>query len=436
MNARIAIVLPYRLSARRVSVNSRVFVAGLAFAVLGALSLASPRAETRAPPLALNVALSRVAQVHPQMQRARAEAEVSRQQLETARWGRFPSVSVGASAGEGVSAAGSLRIQQPVYTFGRTAHAIEAAQASLEATTSGIDATRRALLERAAIAHARWLSGIQQVELAGRHVARQQELLEFIARRADGGMAARGDTRLAQGRLEQARARAAALQANVNQARAELESLMMQRIDARPVAAALSPMTFANAEALAHAFVEASPVLERLTGQQRAASAEASLKGADRMPILVARFERAPSLLTNHYDTRTLLAVDYQSGGGLSAQSEYLARLGRVDALRAEIDAQRRELELVASSLWVQRTTLIEQQTAIDALVASSADTVESFLRQFDAGRRSWLDVLNAERELFDARLARAQIDAGLLEVALRIQGGTGALERLSAGQP
>jgi len=61
---------------------------------------------------------------------------------------------------------------------------------------------------------------------------------------------------------------------------------------------------------------------------------------------------------------------------------------------------------------------------------------VESFLRQFDAGRRSWLDVLNAERELFDARLARAQIDAGLLEVALRIQGGTGGLERLAAGQP
>jgi len=435
MNARIAIVLPHRLHARRLSVCKRVFAAGLAVAVLGVSSLASPGAEAGAPPLALQGVLSRVAQVHPQMQRARAEAEVSRQQLETARWGRFP-VAVGASAGEGVNAAGSLRIQQPVYTFGRTDHAIDAAQASLEATTSGIDATRRTLLERAAIAHGRWLSGLQQVELALRHVARQQELLEFITRRADGGIAARGDTRLAQGRLEQARARAAALQANVNQARAELESLMMQRIDAQPVPAALSPIAFANAEALAQAFVEASPVLERLTGQQRAASAEASLKGADRLPMLVARFERAPSLLTNHYDTRTLLAVDYQSGGGLSAQSEYLARLGRVDALRAEIDAQRRELELVATSLWVQRATLFEQQTAIEGLVASSAETVESFLRQFDAGRRSWLDVLNAERELFDARLARAQIDAGLLEVALRIQGGTGGLERLAAGQP
>ena len=436
MNARIAIVLPHRPCACRVAVRSRVFAAGLGIVVLGALALASARAETRAPSLALHGVLSRVAQVHPLMQRARAEVEVSRQQLETARWGRFPSVSVGASAGEGVSAAGSLRIQQPVYTFGRTAHAIDAAQASLEATTSGIDATRRTLLERAAIAHGRWLSGIQQVELAGRHVLRQQELLEFITRRADGGIAARGDTRLAQGRLEQARARAAALQAHVNQARAELESLMMQRVDAQPVPAALSPIAFANAEALAYAFVEASPVLERLTGQQRAASAEASLKGADRLPMLVARFERVPSLLTNHYDTRTRLAMDYQSGGGLSAQSEYLARLGRVDALRAEIDAQRRELELVAISLWVQRATLVEQQSAIDGLVASSAETMESFLRQFDAGRRSWLDVLNAERELFDARLARAQIDAGLLEVALRIQGGTGALERLSAGQP
>ncbi|MFM7570224.1 MAG: RND transporter, partial [Betaproteobacteria bacterium] len=73
--------------------------------------------------------------------------------------------------------------------------------------------------------------------------------------------------------------------------------------------------------------------------------------------------------------------------------------------------------------------TLVEQKESIDGLVASSVDTVESFMRQFDAGRRSWLDVLNAERELFDARLARAQIDAGLLDAALRIHAGTGLLD-------
>ena len=50
-------------------------------------------------------------------------------------------------------------------------------------------------------------------------------------------------------------------------------------------------------------------------------------------------------------------------------------------------------------------------------------------MRQFDAGRRSWLDVLNAERELFDARLASAQIDAGLLESSIRIHAGIGQLD-------
>ncbi len=383
--------------------------------------------------LSLNAVLARVAAVHPQMQRARAEMEVSRQQLEGARWGRFPSLTLGASGGEGVMTAGSFRVQQPVYTFGRTDHAIDAAQASLEVSNSGIGVTRRTLIERAALAHGRWISGLQQLELSERHVARQQELFDFIARRAEGGMAARGDTRLAQGRLDQARARSASIGATVSQARAELESLMLGRVSARPNAPNLPAIVFADAESLASAFVDASPVLERLAGQQRAASAEASLKGADRLPMLVARVERMPNLLTSHYDTRTILAVDYQSGAGLSAQSEYLARLGRIDAVRAEVDAQRRELELAASSLWLQRTTLLEQRGAIDGLVAASADTVDSFMRQFDAGRRSWLDVLNAERELFDARLARAQIDAGLRDVELRMHAGTGALDALAA---
>ena len=369
------------------------------------------------------------------MQRARAEVEASRQQLEGARWGRFPTFSVGAFGGEGVNTAGSLRVQQPVYTFGRLEHAIDAAQASLEANASGIDATRCALIERAALAYARWLSGLQQLELAERHVARQRELLDFIARRADGGLAARGDTRLAQGRLDQARAREASLRATVNQARSELESLMLQKIDSKPVLPSLPAIGAANAESLAAAFIDASPGLARLAGQQRAASAEASLKGADRLPTLVARVERSPSLLTSHYDTRALLAVDYQSGAGLATQAEYLARLSRVDALRAEAEAQRRELEFVASAIWLQRATLTEQKESIEGLVASSVDTVESFMRQFDAGRRSWLDVLNAERELFDARLARAQIDAGLLDATLRIHAGTGLLDTWAVKQ-
>ena len=443
MNARIGIVHPACAALRRgsagplvrmVCVLAGLWLTGQPPGALAqpALASTSARPESTGSALTLVAVLTRVAQVHPLMQRARAELEVSRQQLEGARWGRFPSVSIGASGGDGVGTGSSIRVQQPVYTFGRLDHAIDAAQASVEANVSGIGQARRALIERAALAHARWLSGLQQLELAERNVARQQELLDFIARRADGGIAARGDTRLAQGRLEQARARAASLRSTVDQARAELESLMLQKLVSTPVSPALPVIAFASAEALALAFVDASPALERLAGQQRAANAEASLKGAERLPAVVARVERSPNLITSHYDTRTLLAVDYQSGAGLSAQTEYLARLGRVDSLRAEADAQRRELELSAGTLWVQRATLLEQRGSIEGLVASSVDTVESFMRQFDAGRRSWLDVLNAERELFEARLAQAQVEAGLLEVAIRIHSGTGALDRLA----
>lgn len=429
MNARIGIVRLTSGLTGRLLLRMRASFGVAAICVLAVSAASGLRAETAGASLSLAKVLSRISTVHPQMQRAQAEVEASRQQLEGARWGRFPTFTVGAFGGEGVNTAGSLRVQQPVYTFGRIDHAIDAAQASLEANASGIDATRRALIERAALAYGRWLSGLQQLELAERHVARQRELLDFIARRADGGLAARGDTRLAQGRLDQARAREASLRATVSQARSELESLMLQKIDSQPVQPALPAIAAANAESLAAAFIDASPGLARLAGQQRAASAEASLKGADRLPTLVARVERSPSLLTSHYDTRALIAVDYQSGAGLSTQAEYLARLSRVDALRAEAEAQRRELEFVASAIWLQRATLTEQKESIAGLVASSVDTVESFMRQFDAGRRSWLDVLNAERELFDARLARAQIDAGLLDAALRIHAGTGLLD-------
>lgn len=242
-------------------------------------------------------------------------------------------------------------------------------------------------------------------------------------------MAARSDILLAEGRVALARSRVAAFEGQVEQARAELETLTRQAFRGTPAVVDLPVLPDQPVEMLAQRFVLASSALQRLASQIEAAKAEATLSHSGRFPVVLARLERATHTLTAQPDTRAVLALDYQSGPGLSALSDHRAKLSRLEALRAEARSQRDELELFAASLAAQRHALIEQRGSIASQVQAADDTVLAFTRQFEASRRSWLDVLNAERERFDARLMLAQLNASLRDTELRALTASGALD-------
>ena len=57
-----------------------------------------------------------------------------------------------------------------------------------------------------------------------------------------------------------------------------------------------------------------------------------------------------------------------------------------------------------------------------------STDVFESYARQFTAGRKTWLDVLNAVREALQSELAVDDANAQMLGAKLRLRALSGAL--------
>ncbi|WP_369412294.1 TolC family protein [Geotalea toluenoxydans] len=57
-------------------------------------------------------------------------------------------------------------------------------------------------------------------------------------------------------------------------------------------------------------------------------------------------------------------------------------------------------------------------------------------MRQYDAGRKTWVDVLNAQRELSDARLALEQTRSSFQENSLRLAVLLGRLDGTIGIQP
>jgi adhesin transport system outer membrane protein len=58
--------------------------------------------------------------------------------------------------------------------------------------------------------------------------------------------------------------------------------------------------------------------------------------------------------------------------------------------------------------------------------------TMASFMRQYQSGRKTWVDVLNTQRELTELRYQLARIETDWLILSLRVAALIGHLDQLA----
>jgi adhesin transport system outer membrane protein len=108
----------------------------------------------------------------------------------------------------------------------------------------------------------------------------------------------------------------------------------------------------------------------------------------------------------------------------------------RVVAARQNVESARNDLRRRVQALLTDLQSLQQVLQSNEMLVQSTELTLASFMRQFDAGRRSWVDVMNSQREMSDARLAREQTRSSLLETQLRLAVQLGQFDQQAGAQP
>jgi len=71
---------------------------------------------------------------------------------------------------------------------------------------------------------------------------------------------------------------------------------------------------------------------------------------------------------------------------------------------------------------------MADQLEPAHMLLQGAAEVVESYLRQYQIGRKNWLDVLNAQREKTNALYNLADMQYGLQQAQVRLMLQTGEL--------
>ena len=246
-----------------------------------------------------------------------------------------------------------------------------------------------------------------------------EQLLAMIRRRVAQEVSSQTDERLAQSRFFQAvNERSLAQQALIN-ALASLAQLVGQ--DASGVVEVTAPGGYTLTDQLTTVAqaVTVSPVLHRLMAEEQAAQADVSAKQSLTKPQLALRLERA---LGQTYDQRVMLVLLAQPGAGLSAFSGIEAALARAEAVRQAKESARREVQERVLLDWNEWTHAQQRLDNAQHFQAINTEVFESYKRQYVAGRKTWVDVLNAVREATQAQLAledaRAQVNAAAWRLA------------------
>jgi outer membrane protein, adhesin transport system len=385
----------------------------VAFLAFAASTLAQEARDT-----AFLQVIREAAYAYPQTQSAAQGLEAARQDQSAAIWQRVASPSFQRLSPQGSNTAGQinrLALEQPIYAGGRISAGIDAAEHHYNASYHQHQYVAQETAVKLINAWYEWQRQKDRVTAMQEGVQAHRQLRQQIERRAQEGVSPEIDQALAAARLSQMQSELAQAQSTASASLALLVQLAADQLPALNAAAsALQSYALPHPESNWTALsVVRDPQLAKLSSEQAAAEAETRVKKAQWQPTVSVVVER-------NYGTdyapphRTWLQVSAQPGAGLSSLASVRAAVARQEsAVETRRNAERELQQSMAADLAIYEAAT-EQISVASLLRKSTQDVADSYARQFVAGRKSWLEVLNAVREAIQARLS--MLDARALQ--------------------
>ncbi len=391
--------------------------------------LASPSVRG---PVGLARLLEATVSVHPSVRARQGELQAAGFDLDGARWGWFPTLSSEVQAEDG-SRQAALQLQQPLWTAGRVPGQIDLASANREAASAAVIEAEQQVLLQVAGAFYEFIRQQARIQIARENEAEHARLLEMIQRRVRAEISPQADEILAAARSQQAVAERLQFERGLEAARVSLEQTSgISLSSGLRVPERLPPLLGSELESVDSA-LEYSAERRRLQALVVAARAQIDVSRANTRPsVFAAVRQQVGPLAFGQERTRALVGLEFKPGPGLSSLTAVQAATSRVDAAEESVVNHERQLSQQVRSAWVDLQAQKLQLEPSRAIARSTDEVVASYLRQYQVGRKTWLDVLNAQRETTQARYSVADLEAGIDSAHLRLLLLSGRLDARS----
>lgn len=347
-----------------------------------------------------------------------------------------------------------LTATQLLYDFGATFDAIAAAEHRAAAAAYQVQATRSALILRAVTAYHNVLRYRLLIQLAQENLREHETIQQKVRDRAGGGVGSESDVLRAESRVSDAQSRLIGLTGDYDAVVADY----MEVFGEEPHAIELPALALGLPAAVNLAIDRATkknPGLLRQSALTDAAGREAEAAEAANLPRMTlelsgTRFDAldggpfAASDVMYDVGARVQFTYNFYSGGSATARERQAAL--RAGLARHELDTLRRDTERVVRASYAEIQARLERMRSIELALRADQSALHAYYQQFSIGRRDLVDLLDAQRDLFDSavRLSDNRIDLELARYSVmaligdlpRLFESSRAVEPDSEGEP
>ena len=345
---------------------------------------------------------------HPAIKSARLGVDAAGKEVDAASARYLPSLSIVLEGGgKDLVAEPSryLRLEQNVWDGGATAAGVDLAKQSAELARSRVPEQEQDIDLQVISAWQTLQSANGRVVVADRLLKLLSDHEAMMARRVQSGLSTQVELQLVQAQVMQARLDRRKALLNASLAKLRLEQLTgiegLRNTLSSPASEGVPERFAAEAQAFQGtdwaALANRQPTVRRAEKELLAAQSRIETKRSELRPQLYARVDRG---LGSGGTTAAFVGVRYSTGAGFAASSEVDALIARAASLEGARDAARLEVLQTMLNDADEIQENLQRSKSLVVSVESSRQIHESYVRQFTAAKKSWLDVMNAMREL------------------------------------
>ncbi len=406
----------------------------------------------------LNEALARAYRNNPTLNAERARQRATDEQVPQAKSGWRPVISSEASVthrwdisrqtdsqiigGDFVSkqiyktdesspASLSIQLAQPIFRGFKTVEGIKAAEANVEAGRQQLLSVEQDILFRAVQAYMNVIRDRKILQLRKQNVSVLQEQLSAAQQRFEVGEVTRTDVELARARVSQA-------QSGVASARAQLESSVASyhTLVGKAPGTLKQPTPIKGPKALRSALSEAQKINPNILAAASVADSARHSVEVTKGDLLPEATVRASATTTDDWSIRGglrttalvqgVLSVPIYDGGRTYSgvrQAKQVASQRRIQIIEATRSV-RESVTTAWNNLHAARSSIVSAK----AQVAASQSAFNGVREEYLVGSRSTIDVLNAQQELLNAKIALVAAERDQIVASYQLLGSMGKL--------
>lgn len=354
--------------------------------------------------------ISMVFETHPNIKMYQHAVKGAEAGVDGAKWNYFPTPAIGTNYSTKSIDGTTVSLEQPLWTGGKLDAAYDMAVANKDASQYSLKESGYLLVETLLNTLQTYLKAKEDLIALQNGKERLSRLEEMIMRREDSGVSSKAD-------IELLRARVYQIETNINTTKnrkaialAQLELLIGRNLGDELNFKNFPIYTYSSSDNVVKSMISQHPTLEKLDAQIAYAKAERDKAKAAIMPNVSIKAQKiygSSSLYYQSNDNDAIVYLSVQASPGAGLSSLATREMAEVKIMQLTQEKNSKKQDLIDKTLTAYNNYLFAdshigiQENSINA----SQNVFESYIRLFLTGKRQWLDLVTASRELTDNEL-------------------------------